>query len=69
MLRKVYIALRIGGYVGGLLGLILFTLGRRSEIPKPEIVSAGGVLILLGFLAFFASYVIYVATRLRGRAR
>ena len=66
-MRRWYLFFRIGGYVGGLLGLLLFLAGRRMAGAPPALAAAGGLLIIAGFISFFCSYALYMLARLRRR--
>lgn len=63
-MTRLYGIFRIAGYAGGLAGLVLFTFGRQTAGAPAWMAPAGGVLIILSFMAFFASYVLFVLHRL-----
>ncbi len=62
-MRKVYWLLRLCGYVGNLGGLALFVAGRRNG--NASLTAAGAVCIVAGFVAFIASYSVYLALKMR----
>lgn len=62
-MKKAYWILRGLGYVGNLVGIALFVAGRRRGATP--IIAVGGVLIVVGFAAFVASYAVYLAVKLR----
>jgi hypothetical protein len=64
---RAYTVFRLAGYVAGLAGLILFTLGRQDPGRPAWFTPAGGALLLLSFACFFASYVLFVLNRLMRR--
>ncbi len=66
-MRKLTILCRILGYLFGLSGLVLFTFGRQSLEPRSLMTMAGGVLLILSFVSFFATYTLYIVARLRPR--
>ena len=65
-MKRWYMIARAVGYAAGLLGLILFTLGRQDA--NPFRLKVGGGLLVVGFLAFFCSYVLFVAIRMQRRS-
>jgi hypothetical protein len=68
-MRRLYITFRILGYLFGLSGLVLFTYGRQAVEPRSLMTMAGGVLLVLSFASFVATYVLAIASRLRPRNR
>lgn len=58
---------RVLGYVAGLAGLLLFTLGRQGAPPRTGMVACGAVLLLVSCLAFAVTYVAWIAARLAPR--
>lgn len=64
-MRRLYTILRLLGYAGGLLGMVLFVLGKQGG--NRELMAGGGALLLVSFSAFVLSYVAFVVIRLRSR--
>lgn len=62
-MKKAYWILRGVGYVGNLVGIALFVIGRRNGATS--LIATGGGLIVVGFAAFVASYAVYLAVKLR----
>ncbi|MFH0879853.1 MAG: hypothetical protein V2A34_09085 [Lentisphaerota bacterium] len=61
--------LRVAGYLGGLIGIILFTLGRQSGQPTSLQVTVGAILLLAGFVSFLGSYILFALLQMRRRAQ
>ena len=65
---KIYSILRIVAYIAGLAGMVLFVTARQSADAQPVRAAAGGALLILSFICFLGTYIIYLAIRLkRGR--
>ena len=62
-MKRWYMIVRVTGYIAALAGLILFTTGRQDAASARTL--AGGVLLAVGFVAFFCSYLLYTMIRLR----
>jgi hypothetical protein len=68
MLRP-YTILRLTGYAAGLIGMILFILGRQDAEPRGAMTIAGAALLLVSFVAFIGSYVLYMLNQVMRRGR
>jgi hypothetical protein len=66
---RLYTVLRLTGYTAGLIGMILFTLGRQSADPRGVMTIAGGALLLVSFMAFIGSYILYMLNQIMRRGR
>lgn len=62
-MKRWYWFFRLTGYGAGLAALLLILLGRQGHLQREPLFSAGGILLILSFAAFFISYVLYVFTR------
>jgi hypothetical protein len=67
-MMRLYTILRLAGYAAGLVGMILFTLGRQGA-PRGAMTVAGGSLLLASFLAFIGSYILYMLNQTMRRGR
>lgn len=61
---KTYSILRIAAYCAGLAGMVLFVTARQSADPQALRAAAGGVLLIVSFVCFIGTYVIYLAVQL-----
>jgi len=66
-MNKLYWATRIAGYVAGGVGLLLFVQGRQQAEPRNALFVTGATLLLVSFVAFLASYILYLCQRLSRR--
>jgi len=64
---KAYQILRIAAYVAGLVGMVLFVTARQSAEPQGIRAAAGGILLIVSFVCFLATYFIYLAVQLGKR--
>ena len=64
VIRKLYILCRVMGYLCGLAGVVLFTLGRQAAEPRSLMTLSGGVLLIACFACFLATYILYIVARL-----
>lgn len=62
-----YLLFRIVGYLGGLVGVILFMLGRQNEAPGSMTSTLGAMLLMTGFVSFVISYALYTTLQFRRR--
>ncbi|MBU0679272.1 MAG: hypothetical protein KJ626_14315 [Verrucomicrobia bacterium] len=60
-MKKAHFILRITGYVSGLLGLLLLVVGRNISGSSENLASIGAGLLVLMFVTFALSYVVYFA--------
>ena len=63
-MAKLYNILRIVAYIAGLAGMALFVTARQSAEPQTMRAAAGGILLIVSFICFLGTYVIYLAVRL-----
>lgn len=61
---KIYSLFRIVAYVAGLAGMVLFVTARQSAEPQAMRAAAGGSLLIVSFICFLATYIIYLAVQL-----
>ena len=66
-MARIYSILRIAAYIAGLAGMVLFVTARQSAEPQTARAAIGGVLLILSFVCFLGTYVIYLAVRLGKR--
>ena len=66
-MARYYNILRIVAYIAGLAGMTLFVTARQSAEPQNVRAAAGGILLILSFICFLGTYVIYLAVRLKRR--
>lgn len=63
-MAKLYNIVRIVAYIAGLAGMALFVTARQSAEPQTMRAAAGGILLIVSFICFIGTYVIYLAVRL-----
>jgi hypothetical protein len=63
-MARFYNILRIVAYVAGLVGMVLFMTARQSAEPQAMRAAAGGILLIVSFICFLGTYIIYLAVRL-----
>jgi hypothetical protein len=63
-MARIYNILRIVAYIAGLAGMVLFVTARQSAEPQTMRAAAGGILLIVSFVCFLGTYVIYVAVKL-----
>ena len=68
-MRKLYFIARVLGYISGLTGLILFSLGRHGANANPKTLAVGVSLIGISFLCFLVTYVVYTLSKLTSRPK
>ena len=61
---KTYNILRIVAYIAGLAGMVLFVTARQSAEPHAMRAATGGALLIVSFICFMGTYVIYLAVQL-----
>jgi hypothetical protein len=62
---KLYQILRVVAYIAGLAGMVLFVTARQSAEPQAMRAATGGSLLIVSFICFLCTYVIYLAIRLK----
>ena len=65
LMVRLYTILRIIAYIAGLIGMALFVTARQSPEPASERAATGGILLIVSFICFLGTYVIYLAIRLK----
>ncbi len=68
-MQKLYFVARIAAYLFGLLGMILFTLGRRSVPINAHMTAIGAALLGLSFVCFMITYVAFTLSKLTSRPK
>ena len=68
-MQKLYFIARIAAYVSGLIGMILFTLGRRSVPINAHMTAIGAALLGLSFVFFMITYVTFTLSKLTSRPK
>jgi len=63
-MARLYTILRIVAYIAGLIGMALFVTARQSAEPQSARAAAGGILLIVSFICFLGTYVIFLAIRL-----
>jgi hypothetical protein len=63
-MAKLYNILRIVAYIAGLAGMTLFVTARQSAEPQSLRAASGGILLILSFICFLGTYVVYLTVRL-----
>lgn len=66
-MAKLYNIFRLVAYIAGLAGMVLFVTARQSAEPQTMQAATGGILLIVSFICFLGTYVIYVAVRLNRR--
>jgi hypothetical protein len=66
-MRKLYNIARITAYVAGLAGMVLFVTARQNAEPQSVRAAAGGILLIVSFVCFLGTYVIYLIVRMGKR--
>jgi hypothetical protein len=61
---RIYQILRIAAYIAGLAGMVLFVTARQSAEPQTVRAATGGALLIVSFICFLGTYVIYLAVQL-----
>lgn len=61
---RIYNIFRIVAYIAGLAGMVLFVTARQNAEPQAMRTAAGGSLLIVSFICFLTTYVIYLAVQL-----
>jgi len=65
-MAKLYNILRVVAYIAGLAGMVLFVMARQSAESQAMRAAVGGILLIVSFICFMGTYVIYLAVQLGG---